>query len=109
MILNMVSSTGVNFAVAGGMAQPVAPGENTLWVSTETEISRWMFSGSEPETAEEGMVWFCTGASGGLEFNALKTNGIQLHVVVCKQYLADAWQEKELQIHQSGIWHVLTV
>lgn len=104
MILNMVGYTGVNFAVTGGTTQPAAPGENTLWISTETGVTQWVFRGTEPETAAEGMVWFCTGVSGGLEFNALKTNGIQLNVVGCKQYLTDTWQEKELRIYQSGAW-----
>ena len=41
----------LNFKVVGGTSRPSAPGENTIWVNTATEISSWVLSPAEPEAA----------------------------------------------------------
>lgn len=107
MILNMVGgggSGGLNFSVVGGTSHPGNPKENTIWVNTETEISGWVFSASEPEVPAEGMVWITTGTSSTIEFNALKKNGIQVYPISAKQYVSGAWVDKTAKSYQDGQW-----
>lgn len=42
------SGEGLNFKVVGGTTQPASPKENTIWVNTDTEITSWDFSVTEP-------------------------------------------------------------
>ena len=98
---------GLNFSVVGRTSQPVNPKENTIWVNTETEISGWVFSAEEPGEPSEGMVWVSTGISGGVEFNALKKNGIQISPIYAKQYVDGAWVDKTAKIYQGGTWKEL--
>ena len=95
----------LNFKVVGGTSQPVNPKENTIWVNTQTEISGWVFSASEPESPVEGMVWISTGISGGVEFNALKKNGIQICPIYAKQYADGAWVGKPAKSYHDGEWN----
>lgn len=94
---------GLNFKVVGGTSAPSSPKENTLWVNTETEISGWVFSAEEPGEPAEGMVWFATGATSTVEFNALKKNGIQVYPISAKQYVG-AWVDKTAKSYQGGVW-----
>ena len=95
---------GLNFKVVGVSAQPGNPKENTIWVNTDTEITSWAFSATEPESPVEGMVWIVTGTSSTVEFNALKKNGIQVYPVSCKQYVSGAWADRFAYVYQNGAW-----
>lgn len=106
MIINMTGGGGggLNFSVVGGTEQPVDPKENTLWVNTQTEISGWVFSATEPKSPVEGMVWIATGASSTVEFNALKKNGIQIYPISAKQYISGAWVDVTVKSYQGSEW-----
>lgn len=106
MIINLTGGGGggLNFTVVGGTSQPVNPKENTIWVNTETEISGWAFSATEPGSPVEGMVWIYTGKSSTVEFNALKKNGIQVYPISAKQYVGGAWVDVTAKSYQGSEW-----
>ena len=106
MIINMTGGGGggLNFSVVGGTSQPVNPKENTIWVNTDTEISGWAFSATEPGSPEGGMVWISTGTSGTVGFNALKKNCIQVYPISAKQYISGAWVDVTAKSYQGSEW-----
>ena len=93
----------LNFKVVGN-PQPASPSENTIWVNTDTPITGYEFSATEPVEPIEGMVWISTGTSSPVEFNALKKNGIQVYPISVKQYVGGAWVDKEAKTYQNGAW-----
>ena len=95
---------GLNFQVIGGTTAPNNPKENTIWVNTDAEITGWVFSTAEPETASEGMVWISVGASSPVEFNALKKNNITVYPISAKQYVSGAWADVTAKSYQGGVW-----
>lgn len=52
----------------------------------------------------EGTVWFQTGATSTVEFNALKKNGLQVYPLKASRYISGAWTEVAAKIYQSGSW-----
>lgn len=108
MIYVLGGGANLNFKVVGGTRTPSNPGENTIWVNTDTEITSWMFSATEPESLTDGMVWFCVGASGNTELNALKKNGIIVYPIRASQCIDGAWADKEAEIYQAGAWKPIT-
>lgn len=98
-------STGVelNFNVVGGTSAPSSPSENTIWVNTNTTITSWVFSATQP-TGSEGKVWIKVDTSSNAEFNALKENGIQVYPMAAYQYVSGAWVAKTAKTYQSGAW-----
>lgn len=94
----------LNFSIVGGTAQPANPKENTIWVNTDTQITSWVFSATEPENPADGMVLICTGTSSVVKFNALKKNGIMILPLSAKQYVSGAWVDKTAMIYQGGAW-----
>ena len=93
----------LNFKVVGN-PEPIAPGENTIWVNTETKITGYDFSATEPTAPVEGMVWIHTGTSSSVEFNALKKNGITVYPLSAKQYVSGAWVDKTANSYQNSAW-----
>ena len=94
----------LNFKVVGGTAAPASPKENTIWVHTDTEITNWIFSATEPENPSEGMVWFATEKKSSAPFNALKKNNITVCPVSVKQYINGAWADKTAKAYQNSAW-----
>ena len=104
VILNLGGSGGasLNFKVVGN-PQPEAPGENTIWVDTDS-ITSWVISATAPENPEDGMVWISTGASSTVAFNALKKNNITVYPIFTQQYVSGAWVDKAAKSYQNGEW-----
>ena len=94
---------GLNFQVVGN-PQPATAKENTIWIDTDTEITSWIFSATEPETPSEGMVWIATGTASTVAFNALKKNGIMAYPMSAKQSIDGAWVTKTAKSYQNGAW-----
>ena len=94
---------GLNFKVVGN-PQPTSPSENTIWLNTEVPIASWYFQAEQPENMAEGDVWFATGASRSVEFNALKKNGIQVYPLSAKQMVSGALVDKTAKSWQGGKW-----
>ena len=97
-------ASGLSFRVTGGASAPANPGENTIWVHTEAEITGWLFSPEEPQSPPEGLLWIRTGTHSPASFNALKKNGIRLCPLSAKQYLSGVWQEKTAKSFLGGAW-----
>ena len=99
-------STGVelNFEIVDGTTQPASSTENTIWVNTDVPITIYIFSAKEPEAPAGGMVWITIGTESGVEFNALKKNGLQVYPISAKQYVNGAWVEKAAKSYQYGEW-----
>lgn len=100
-------SGGLNFRVVGGTTAPASPKENTIWVNTDVDITSWAFDAEEPGPAETGMVWFVTGTSSRVAFNALKKNAIQIYPLVAKQYVSGQWAGVDVEVFQNDAWVVL--
>lgn len=96
--------TTLNFKVIGGTEAPANPTENTIWINTDTPITSWAFSTTEPETPAEGMLWISTGAASAVGFDALKKNTIRVYPLSAKQYIAGVWTDKTTQIYQGSAW-----
>ena len=100
----------LNFSVVGGTTQPSNPKENTIWVNTDTDITDWIFSTTQPTTRGDGTplsggeVWSQTGKSGNVEFSVLKDKNISIYPNGCKQYVSGAWVSKTAKTYQSGAW-----
>lgn len=98
-------SGGLNFKIVGGTSEPSNPKENTIWVITDVPITSWIFSPTQPEPpadGKDGPVWFLTGTSSGVAFNALRKNAIEVHPSSAKQYIGGEWVSVEAQSYQNG-------
>lgn len=106
MIFNVSGGGGIalNFKVVGGTAQPSDPGENTIWVNTDTDISGWVFTAEDPKKPSVGLVWIETGITSVAPFNALKKNGLYCFPAFCKQYVGGSWANKEAFIFTGEEW-----
>lgn len=91
----------LNFKVVGGTSTPASPKENMIWVKTE-KIGAWHFSATQPEGMQELDVWFPTGTSSPVEFNALKRNAIQVYPKSCMQYNNGVLEAKEAYLYQNA-------
>lgn len=80
-----------------------SPVENTIGVITDTPITSYIFSPSEP-TGVEGVIWIHTGISSGVSFNALKENCLLVYPLYSKQYIDGAWANKEALSYIGGTW-----
>lgn len=96
----------LNFQVVGN-PQPSNPKENTIWIDTDTVITSWLFSATEPSQAEAGTVWITTGNSSPVAFNALKKNGVMVYPISAKQYIDGAWIDVDVKSYQGGEWVAL--
>ena len=52
----------------------------------------------------QGIVWISTGTSSNTDFNALKSNNIQVYPKSAKQYINGAWVAKTGKAYQGGAW-----
>lgn len=112
MILNVIgggsagagSGAGLNFKIVGGTTQPISGSENTIWINTDTEITSWVFSSTEPENPAEGMVWICTANSSSVDFNALKNNTLEVYPMSAEQYIGGTWIGTPMKLYQGGAW-----
>lgn len=98
-------SGGLNFKIVGGASEPSNPKENTIWVITDVPITTWIFSTTQPEPpadGKDGPVWFLTGTSSQVAFNALKKHVIELNPMSAKQYIGGAWVDREAKSYQNG-------
>lgn len=102
LILNLGGSGGasLNFKIVGN-PQPSNPAENTIWVDTDTAITGWAFSATEPDLID-GFVWISVGTSSSAEFNALKKNNITVYPVSAKQCIGGEWVTKTAKSYQNG-------
>lgn len=110
MVFNVTGGggTSLNFAVKAYATEAellaAKPKENTIGIITETPITSWIFSATEPSPAVPGQVWITTGTSSTVAFNALKKNGILVYPLSAKQYVGGVWVSRNSQIYQGSTW-----
>lgn len=98
------SGAGLNFKIIGGTTAPKNPRENTIWINTNTKITNWTFSNTEPTEKTQGVIWIYCGNSSDVSFNVLKRNDIQIYPVGAYQYISGSWVKKEAKTYQDGEW-----
>lgn len=94
--------TSLNFKVVGGLTRPTNPPEKTIWVNTATPITSYIFSATEPSSAEEGMVWISVGTASNVAFSATKKNPIMVYPLYAKQYVSGAFESVSAMSYQEG-------
>lgn len=99
--------TSLNFKVVGGTTEPINPKDNIIWVNTSNKITGWYFSYKQPESMAEGEIWFATGASSDVAFNALKKNDVHIYPVKATQYVNSELKEVTAKFYQDGEWRLL--
>lgn len=80
------------------------PKENTIGVITNTTMTSWVFSATEPTKPEVGMVWIAVGTSSTADFNALKKNTLQVYPLSAKQYEGNKFVSRVAMLYQVGEW-----
>lgn len=104
------SGGGLAVYIVGGTTQPTNPKENTVWVNTDTAITEWVFSATQPSTRLDGSalsggeVWFQVDTAATAPINVLKKNGAYEYPQVCYQYISGAWVAKTARTYQNGAW-----
>lgn len=93
----------LNFKIAGN-PQPADPKENTIWLNTDVPITAWHFQAEQPDNLDDGDVWFLTGASSLVAFNALKRNGIVLYPISAKQFVSGELMPVDAKMYRNGVW-----
>lgn len=104
------SGGGLAVYIVGGTTQPTNPKENTVWVNTDTAITEWVFSATQPSTRLDGSalsggeVWFQVSTAATAPINVLKKNGAYEYPQACYQYISGAWVAKTARTYQKGAW-----
>lgn len=94
---------GPNLSVMGGTTQPAGT-ENMVWINTDTEISSYAFSVTEPVNPVEGMVWVWMALNSMVTINVDKKNIVMLYPYDCKQYINGAWVAKKGKVNINNSW-----
>lgn len=94
----------LNFKVVGGLTQPADQRKISIWVITDQKITSWIFSAEAPAEPAEGNVWFTTGTSSQVAFDALKKNSIMVYPISAKQYVSGAWVNVTAKSYHDGKW-----
>lgn len=98
----------LNFAVVAYPSEvelnTATPEAFTIGVVTTNPITGWHFTVEQPEKLEEGELWFATGDSSEVAFNALKENTIQIYLTSVKQWVSGALRDVTAKIYQDGTW-----
>lgn len=79
----------------------------TIGVVTTNPITGWYFTATQPENMVEGEVWFATGTSSDVAFNALKKNDVHVYPVKATQYVNSELKEVTAKIYQDREWRLL--
>lgn len=100
------TGAGLNFGIVTYATEEAllaaTPTENTIGVVTDTAVTNYIFSMTEPETPSEGLLWIKTSNMPVATVNVLMDNAIVLGLVSCSQYVSGAWIKLEAHIYQSG-------
>lgn len=92
----------LNFEIIGGTVEPFDTIENTIWVNTDTEITGYQFSATEPKEAFDGKVWIYIGSSSHASFDIV--DNVSIYPIYAKQYISGKWVDKAAKIYQGNGW-----
>lgn len=76
----------------------------TIGVVTTNPIKGWCFTVEQPENMAEGEIWFSTGISSNVAFNALKENAIMVYPISAKQMVSGTLVDVTAKSWQDGAW-----
>lgn len=99
--------TALNFKVVRYASEsdlPETAKENTIAFFSDVEMSSYVFDVVVPTEPIQGMVWFLTGTSSTVAFNALKKNAIEVYPLSAKQYVDGEWVDVTAKSYQNGTW-----
>ena len=108
-----LSKTELNFEVICSTTRPTNPKENTIWINTDIDATKWEFFDFSQYNLnipiweeENGFIEINAHAYYGREtsFNLLKQNYIMLAPSSAWQYINSEWIHREGQIYLSGKW-----
>ena len=104
-------SAGQNYRVNVSSALPPTAAENTVWVESGENTTRYSFSSTAPtsingDAVRQGDIWIKTGVVSPCTFNAARRNVLMIYPVGAYQYNAStrAWDEKKMAVRLSGQW-----
>lgn len=109
---NINTSSNLNFRIGiepktptGSYFLPDTAKENTILIQTETPISSWSFSYSEPSQPSQGQVWFQYENNLSSTFSIFKDQKVNIRTSFCEQYNGRWWEIKTFYIYQDGQWY----
>ena len=109
MIFNMVGGGGTGgasiFIVNSVNQRPTNVFNNTLWVNTDVDAVKCVFSGNEPSNPTEGMLWLIISNSDNVNVAApINKDWMKFNLGIVRQYIDGAWERKVAQLYKDGIW-----
>ena len=111
MIFNMVGggaggAGGASiFAINSVNQRPANVFNNTLWVNTDVDVVKYVFSANEPSNPTEGMLWLTISNSDNVNVTApINKDWMEFNLGIVKQYIDGVWERKIAQLYKDGIW-----
>ena len=97
-------SNKINFNVVGGSIAPASTKNNTVWVETPIEVSKWSLSGKEPTSPIDGQVWVkMINPSDKTSFNVLQDKAINIQTENIYQWNNNKWEKQNGALYQNGV------
>jgi hypothetical protein len=75
-----------------------------IWVNTIDAITSWAFSATEPVDKVSGMVWFKTGSTSTVAFNAIKKNCVTIYPMSAVQLVNSEWKSVDAKSYINSKW-----
>ena len=63
---------GIDFSIVRGESAPEEISENTIWIQSGEDITKWIISNVQPLDTTEGCLWIWTREDGSAPLNVLK-------------------------------------
>lgn len=109
MIFNMVGGGGAGgasiFIVNSVNERPTNVFNNTLWVNTDVDVVKYVFSDNEPSNPTEGMLWLTISNSDNVNVAApINKDWMKFNLGIVRQYIDGVWERKFAQLYKDGIW-----
>ena len=80
------------------------PAENTIGIITDTPITKYHFSVTQPENMSDGEVWFASGMASVAPFSILKDNSAMVYTEAAKQMVSGTLVNVAAKIYINGEW-----
>ena len=97
----------INYSIVNSVTESSNPTENMIWIETNVEITKHIFSKNEPKNPIEGMVWIYLSDNSNVSFHTLNINGREfdeVYPISAQQYVGGIWVDKTAKIYQGGEW-----
>lgn len=111
---NSVSNSAgdINLKIIGGATQPTDATENTIWINTDINVTKWTVAPYTPQymdyTPEHGDVWVCTVPTGQIKMDIQQDNDLIFFPFTAYLYNTNTWERVTGKIYQNNAWADLT-